>query len=208
MRRVVSLSGSAFALFCIVLFLCVLPASAQDDGGIPPGTPAHGSNPDNPSGNPDIINIASEGCRVEEGASVTLQDDENETRAIFTDNEKGIEIFDVDGRVRIKGPNDKDLSEHATFPTSDSAFSTRGNYKVVSSTGISGCRGGVAGPTQDQYGQAKTPPPAAVDNPKGVVSDTASGKEMPDTGGPPYIAFGALVLLSVALLAGGVILRP
>ena len=204
MRRAVTLSGAAFTALCIALILFAFSAGAQDEGGIPPGTPANGINPDNRSGNPDVVTIASEGCRVSEGASVTLQDDENETRAIFTDNEKGIEIFEVDGRVRIKGPNDGLLSDHATFPNpDDTSFSTNGNYEVVSSAGITGCRGGVASPAQGQYSQY-----GAVDNPKSVVSDTASSKEMPDTGGPPYIAVGTVMLLSAALLIGRGILRP
>jgi hypothetical protein len=205
MRRAVSLSGAVFALLCIVLILFVVPVAAQNDGaqnegGIPPGTPATGSNPDSPSSPPDIITIASTGCRVAEGASVTLQDDENETRAIFTDNELEIQITEVNGRVKIKGPDDENLSDHATFPTDDEAFSTRGNYEVVSSTGITGCRGGGAGPAQDQYG--------AVDDPKGVVSDTTVNKKMPPTGGPPLIVVGVLVLLSAAVVVGRGILRP
>ncbi|HEX2741964.1 MAG TPA: hypothetical protein VHM69_16085 [Rubrobacter sp.] len=207
MRRAVSLLGAAFALL-FVLILFVLPAGAQNDGGIPPGTPANGSNPDNPRGNPDIVTIASEGCRVAEGASVTLQDDENETRAIFTDNEKGIEIFDVDGRVRIKGPDDDpSLSPHATFPDAgDTSFSTNGNYKVVSSTGITGCTGGGASPAQAQYEQYQKAD--GVDSAKDVIPETIKVKKVPDTGGPPYIALGALVLLSVSVVVGGRILRP
>jgi|SRR5215204_6049635 len=201
MRRAVSVSGAAFALLCILLTLLVLPAGAQEAAGIPPGTPARGTNPDNPRGNPDVVTIATEGCRVAEGASVTLQDDENETRAIFTDNQQEIEIFDVDGRVRIKGPNDDLLSDHARFPDADdTSFSTNGNYKVVSSTGITGCRGESASPAQDQYG--------AVDDPKGVVSDTSTGKKMPPTGGPPLIVVGVLTLLSAAVVVGRGILRP
>ena len=191
----------------IVLILLMVPAFAQDDGGIPPGTPANGSNPDNRSGNPDIVTIASEGCRVAEGASVTLQDDENETRAIFTDNEQGIEIFDVDGRVRIKGPNDDLLSDRARFPDAgDTSFSTNGNYKVVSSTGITGCRGGGAGPADAQYDQYQKAD--GVDSAKDVIPETIKVKKVPDTGGPPYIALGALVLLSVSVVVGGRILRP
>jgi hypothetical protein len=210
MRRLVSLAGAAFALLCILVILFVLPAGAQNEGGIPPGTPAKGTNPDNRAGNPDVITIASEGCRVAEGASVTLQDDENETRAIFTDNEKRIEIFEADGRVRIKGPNDApSLSDHATFPNpDDTSFSTNGNYKVVSSTGITGCRGGGASPAQDQYGADNTPPPGAVNNPKGVLTETVTGKKMPPTGGPPLVIVGALMLLSAAVVVGRGILRP
>ena len=200
MRRAVSLSGVVFALSCIVLILFVVPAFAQDEGGIPPGTPANGTNPDNPSGIPDTVTIASEGCRVAEGASVTLQDDEGDTRAVFTDNRLEIQITEVNGRVKIEGPNDENLSEHATFPTDDEAFSTRGNYTVVSSTGITGCRGGSASPAQDQYGD--------VNDPKGVMPDTVKVKKVPDTGGPPLIVVGVLALLSAAVVVGRGILRP
>jgi hypothetical protein len=200
MRRAVSLSGAVFVLSCIVLILFVVPVGAQDDGGIPPGTPARGTNPDNPNGIPDVVTIATEGCRVDGGASVTLQDDEGDTQAVFTDNRLEIQITEVNGRVKIEGPNDENLSDHATFPTDDTSFSTRGNYTVVSSTGITGCRGGSESPAQDQYGD--------VDDPKGVVSDTATDKKMPPTGGPPLIVVGALVLLSAAIVVGRGILRP
>jgi hypothetical protein len=57
----------------------------------------------------------------------------------------------------------------------------------------------------DQY-PPKTPP-ADVNNPKDVVPDTTV-KKMPDTGGPPYLAVGALTLLGAALIAGRGVLRP
>ena len=206
MGRAVSLGGAVFALFCVVLVLLVVPAGAQDDGGIPPGTAANGSNPDNPSGIPDTVTIASEGCRVAEGASVTLQDDENETQAVFTDNKLKIQIIEVDGRVRIKGPNDELLSDHATFPDpGDTSFSTNGNYTVVSSTGITGCRGGNAGgdtgPAQDQY------PDSGVNDPDDVVPGSTSNKKIPNTGGPPLLILSA-VFLSAALVIGRNVLRP
>jgi hypothetical protein len=70
MGRTVSLFGTIFALLGVVLVLFVLPAGAQD-GGIPPGTAANGSNPDNPSDIPRIITIAASGCTVAAGASKT-----------------------------------------------------------------------------------------------------------------------------------------
>lgn len=208
MGRAVSLYGAVLALFCVVLVLLVVPAGAQDDGGIPPGTAANGSNPDNPSGNPDTVTIASEGCRVAEGASVTLQDDENETQAVFTDNKLEIQIIEVDGRVRIKGPNDELLSDHATFPDQgDTSFSTNGNYTVVSSTGITGCRGGNAGddagPAQDQYDDSGDD----VNNPDDVVPGSTSKQKIPNTGGPPLLILGA-ALLCAALVVGRNVLRP
>jgi hypothetical protein len=40
-----------------------------------------------------------------------------------------------------------------------------------------------------------------VDDHKGVMPDTTA-KEMPDTGGPPYLATGAVLLLAAAVMAG------
>jgi Excalibur calcium-binding domain len=59
------------------------------------------------------------------------------------------------------------------------------------------------GAAEEQYGKV---PPAEVDNPKGVVPDTAIGKKMPPTGGPPII-IGALVLLTGSAILAWVILR-
>jgi len=59
-------------------------------------------------------------------------------------------------------------------------------------------------PAQDQYG--KKIPPADVSNPKDVIPGTGA-KKMPNTGGPPYLAVGALALLGTALIAGRGALR-
>jgi hypothetical protein len=48
--------------------------------------------------------------------------------------------------------------------------------------------------------------PGAVDNPKGVLPGT-SAKHIPDTSGPPYLAFGALALLGVSLVVGRGVFR-
>ena len=143
MGRAVSLVGAVFALLCVVLVLLVVPAGAQD-GGIPPGTAANGSNPDNPSDPPNIVTIAASGCTVAAGASITLEDGDG-TRAIFTDGDRGITIISQDGRPRIEGPPGDFIGNHARFPTSDESFDTDGDYSVVSSTGVTGCRGGNAG---------------------------------------------------------------
>src|SRR5918992_301761 len=50
-------------------------------------------------------------------------------------------------------------------------------------------------PVREQY-QAK-PPPGPVDRPEGVIPGTGV-RRVPPTGGPPYLALGALVLLGVA----------
>jgi hypothetical protein len=204
MGRTVSLLGTIFALLGVILVLFVLPAGAQD-GGIPPGTAANGSNPDNPSDNPTIITIAASGCTVAAGASITLEDGDG-TQAIFTDGERGITIISQDGRPRIEGPPGNFIGNHARFPTSDKSFDTDGDYSVVSSTGVTGCRGGTAGgddtgSAQDQYDQGD------VSNPSDTVPNTSSTTQMPDTGGPPYLALGALLLMFAALLVGRGVLR-
>ena len=199
MGRAVSLCG-ILALFCVVLALLVVPAGAQQDGGIPPGTAANGSNPENPSDNPTLITIAASGCTVAAGASITLEDGDG-TRAIFTDGERGITIISQDGRPRIEGPPGDFIGNHAKFPTSDKSFNTDGDYAVVSSTGVTDCEGGDAGPAQDQYD------PGEVDNPGDTVPNTSSETQMPDTGGPPYLVLGALLLMFAALLVGRGVLR-
>jgi hypothetical protein len=59
-------------------------------------------------------------------------------------------------------------------------------------------------PAGDQYG--KKVPPSDVSNPKDVIPGT-SAKKIPNTGGPPYLAVGALALLGAALIAGRGVLR-
>jgi hypothetical protein len=54
----------------------------------------------------------------------------------------------------------------------------------------------------DQYS-----PETSVDNPNSVVPDTNSGKPLPNTGGPPYLAVGAGLLLGAAVVAGRGVLR-
>jgi Excalibur calcium-binding domain len=53
-------------------------------------------------------------------------------------------------------------------------------------------------PVREQY-EVK-PPPGPVDRPEGVIPGTGI-RRVPPTGGPPYLALGALVLLGVALIA-------
>jgi hypothetical protein len=203
MRRAVSLSGATFALLCVLLILFMVPAFAQDEGGgIPAGTPANGVDTSDQDDPPDVVVVAADDCTVSPGASITLEDGDG-TQGTVVDGERGITITAPNGRPKIQHPGGDFVGNHATFPDRDKSFDTDGDYTVVSSTGITGCRGGAAGPAQDQYSQY-----GAVDNPKGVIPDTASGKKMPSTGGPPYIAVGALVLLSAAVLVGRGVLRP
>ena len=59
-------------------------------------------------------------------------------------------------------------------------------------------------PVGEQY-EPKTPL-GPVDRPEGVIPGTGA-RRMPPTGGPPYLALGALVLLGVTLIAGRGVLR-
>src|SRR5215204_3717189 len=228
MRRAVTLAGTVFVLICIVVVLVALPAGAQESGGIPPGTAANGVDTDNNNSPPDVILVEADACTVSPGASITLEDGDG-TQAIFTDGEREITISDQDGNPQIEGPVDDYVGDHATFPDTDKAFDTDGDYTVVSSTGIT-CEGGDAAdddatpppadddatppaddkkvtPVEDQYKPGEKP--GDVANPKDVVPDTAvKGKKIPDTGGPPYIALAAIALLTVALIAGRGFLRP
>jgi hypothetical protein len=54
-------------------------------------------------------------------------------------------------------------------------------------------------PADNQY--APKAPPGPIDRPEGVMLGTGV-RRVPATGGPPYLAIGALALLGVALIAG------
>ena len=201
MRRVHSLTGTSFVLLCFVLVLLVAPAGAQDSGGIPPGTAATGVDTDNTNSPPDLIEVAASDCTVSPGASITLEDGDG-TRAIFTDQQQEITISATNGRPTIAGPPADYIGDHATFPDTDTAFDTDGDYSVVTSTGVTCGAGGTTAAANDQYG------PGPVNNPKGVLPNTVVVRKVPETGGPPYFALAAVALLSVALIAGRAILRP
>jgi len=205
MQRAISLSGAVLALLCVALILSVLPAGAQDSGGIPPGTAATGVDTENTNSPPDVIQVAADDCTVSSGASITLEDGDG-TRAVFTDQQRGITISAQDGHPRIVGPVGDFIGNHAAFPDTDTSFDTDGDYSVVSSTGIT-CKGGDAGPAQDQYTQNDDSPSGDVNNPDDVVPGSSSKGQIPDTGGPPYLAFGALLLLCAALAVGRGVLR-
>src|SRR5829696_6903200 len=198
-RQVHSLAGTSFVQSCFVLVLAT-PVGAQESGGIPPGTAATGVDTDNTNSPPDLIEVAASDCTVSPGASITLEDGDG-TRAVFTDQQRGITISATNGSPTIVGPPGDYIGDHATFPDTDTAFDTDGYYSVVSSTGVT-CGDGGTTAANDKYG------PGPVNNPKGVLPDTVVVRKVPDTGGPPYIALGAVALLSVALIAGRAILRP
>ena len=200
MWRVLSLAGTCFVLSYFVLVLAAVPVGAQDSGSIPPGTAAIGVDTDNTNSPPDLIEVAASDCTVSPGASITLEDGDG-TRAVFTDQQRGITISAQDGSPTIVGPTGDYIGDHATFPDADTAFDTDGDYSVVSSTGVT-CGGGGATAGDDQYRAGP------VDNSKGVMPETVVVRKVPRTGGPPYIALAAVALLSVALIAGRAILRP
>lgn len=215
-RAAVTTLGRLF-LLCTMLLLCLgvfaLPAAAQQ--GPPPGTPANGINPDSPSSPPDLVTIAAEGCRVSEGASVTLEDGDG-TEARFVDGQESIEITSTSDQIRIEGPNDDFIGDHAVS-TSDPGFDTDGDYAVVSTTGIAcedsgspqtGDDGdpGAAGAQYDQYDDTTVPektPPEVVSK-QVVITKTIPEKPLPVTGGPsPW----AVVIAGLALVSAGVGLR-
>src|SRR5918997_5599558 len=135
MRRLVSLSGTVFVMLCIALVLVAFPVGAQDSGGIPPGTAATGVDTDNTNSPPDLIEVAASDCTVSPGASITLEDGDG-TRAVFTDQQRGITISASNGSPTIAGPSGDYIGDHATFPDTDTSFDTDGDYSVVSSTGV------------------------------------------------------------------------
>src|ERR671917_329006 len=59
------------------------------------------------------------------------------------------------------------------------------------------------GPVADQYNNGG----GGVNNPDKVMPDTTSKKPLPNTGGPPYLAVGAVLLLGAAVVAGRGVLR-
>ena len=153
-----------------------------------------------------VIVVAASGCTVAAGASITLEDGDG-TRAIFTDGDRGITIISQDGRPRIEGPPGDFIGDHARFPTSDESFDTDGDYSVVSSTGVTGCEEATrAGAGQHDPGDVSDDP-GDVNNPDDTVPNTSSKTPIPDTGGPPYLALGALLLMFAALLVGRGVLR-
>jgi hypothetical protein len=151
--------------------------------------------------------IAANACTVSPGASITLADGDG-TRARFVDGEREITITTQEGHPRIEGPVDDFVGDHATFPDTDTAFDTDGDYSVVASSGIT-CEGVGAAhesttPAEAQY---KKVSPGSINNRKGVMPGTGA-KKMPNTGGPPYITLAAGALLAVAVIAGRRVLRP
>jgi hypothetical protein len=141
------------------------PALAQQPGSGPPaGTPATGTNPDNPAGNPDLITIPAAGCDVSPGASVTVEDGDG-TTARFVNGQGGIIITSTGSELEVEGPNDQNMGD--LVETSDPGFDTDGDYTVVSTTGIS-CQdsggGNTASPTSAATPTSTATPTSAADD--------------------------------------------
>ncbi len=225
----ISISGATFfSLLCIVLILSVVPVGAQESDGIPPGTPARASNPDNPSSPPDTIIVASEGCdQVEEGATVTLEDGDaaQPTQVRLVDGTQDIEITEADGRIEIKGPPDEDIYQQGVFldPSDTSFDDADGVTAVVTSTGITGCAqttgtardpDGVAPADDDGAdGSARADDDGADDRQYAddrkvdVIIKTVPDKPLPKTGGSPLLLGAGLMLLAATVLGSRVIGR-
>jgi hypothetical protein len=147
------------------------PALAQQPGtGPPAGTPATGTNPDNPAGNPDLITIPAVGCDVSSAASVTVEDGDG-TTATFVNGQGGITITSTGSELEVEGPNDQNLGDLVV--TSDPGFDTDGDYTVVSTTGIS---------CQDSGG-VSTASPTSTATPTSAVEDQYN-RSLFDAGGP------------------------
>ena len=168
--------------------------AAEDSGSepLPTGTTATGSNPDNTSAPPDVVTIQAESCTVDEGASVTLADVDG-TEAIFADGEQGIEITSTERELTIKGPNDENLSDHATFETTDQSFDTDGDYTVVTSTGVTcvATSADAANADDAQYDEEKV---------EEDVIKIPDKKRLTKTGGMPL---PGTVFLALALIGAG-----
>jgi hypothetical protein len=148
------------------------PALAQQPGtGPPAGTPATGSNPDNPAGNPDLISIPAAGCEVSPAASVTVEDGDG-TTASFVDGQAGIAISSTGSELEVEGPNDQNMGD--LVQTSDPGFDTDGDYTVVSTTGIS---------CQDSGG-GRPASPTSTATPTSAADDQYGTGDLFDSGGP------------------------
>jgi hypothetical protein len=173
----------------LLMFLLYVPVEAQDSG-IPAGTPATGVDTDNNNSPPDVILVSADDCTVSPGASITLEDGDG-TQGTFTDGAREIIISSQNGSPRIEGPITDFVGDHATFPTSDTAFDTDGDYSVVSSTGVTCSAGGAPpnnGASASSSASAGSSPSASrgssASASAGSTLDSPPGTELFDSGGP------------------------
>jgi hypothetical protein len=198
----------------LVLALFVVPAIAQDAGAGPPaGTPVTASNPESPNSPPNLFMIPARDCRVSEGASVTLEEQDG-TRARVVDG-SGVDITATASQIRIKITGDQFLSDVATFPDpNDQSFDTGNEITVVTTTGIS-CQGtgtdrqptdGTAGTPGDNNANAAETQYKADGKEVTVIVETIPDKgKLVDTGGSSLAVIGG-VILAIGLVGLGIFL--
>jgi endonuclease YncB( thermonuclease family) len=144
-------------------------------------------------------------------AQVVLERDPSDPNGLDADND-GIACEELAGGGGGGGDGDLDCADFATHGAAQRELAkdrTDPNNLDADNDGraceelIGEGRDGPT-PVREQY-QAK-PPPGPVDRPEGVIPRTGV-RRVPPTGGPPYLAVGASVLLGVALIAGRGVLR-
>lgn len=210
MRRTVTLSGAVFALLCVAMILFALPAIAQyRDDGIPLNTPVTpsafiGNNTDKPR----VFTVESSNCRVpNEDATVTIEDDNGASFKYRNGDEVGITPVG-NGQVRLKSLNNNAITNPSNAVSSaGSDFDPTLPITAVGSTGITGCTDDDASQAREGAAQVQYKAKGDVDKAEDVIIGTTSSEKIPNTGGPPLLVFGAL-LLGVALVIGRGVLRP
>src|SRR5215211_809360 len=177
--------------------------STAQNSGIPEGTPAPGTNPDNPSSPPNLITIGVEDCTVSDGASITVEDSDG-TEARFVDGSRAIEIIGTRDEITIEGPPGDFIGDHAVS-TTDPGFDTDGEYTVVKSTGITCNDGGGGGGNNNDHNRH---PNRHNDNVNvvhkqygnTVIKETIPNKgKLANTGGMPPAGLALLPLAMVGL---------
>jgi len=130
---------------------------------------------------------------------------------VYNSNESGDEAIIASPRIKA-GATNSFLIKEGTGQYDISVAGTDTKYTIVVEECTGGSTpsrnpnpgGGRASPVQGQYGADKRVGP--IDRPAGVIPRTAV-RRVPRTGGPPYLAVGAVVLLGVALIAGRRVLK-
>ena len=179
--------------------------------GIPNGTPAPGTNPDNLDSPPNLITIGVEDCTVSDGASITVEDSDG-TEARFVDGSRAIEIIGTRDEITIEGPPGDFIGDHAVS-TTDPGFDTDGDYTVVKSTGITCNDGGGGGGNNNDHNRhndhdGRVVARGAAHNQythertveETVIKETIPNKgKLANTGGMPPAGLALLALAMVGL---------
>src|SRR5918995_6367752 len=176
-----------------------LPSGGTTSGGTPIGGGDGG-------GDLDCANFA-----TQEEAQTVLERNPSDPNGLDADND-GIACEELAGNDGGGGDGELDCADFATQRAAQREFAkdrTDPNNLDADNDGIA-CEEligeGRDGPTPVREQYEVKPPPGPVDRPEGVIPRT-SVRRVPPTGGPPYLALGALVLLGVALIAGRGVLR-